>query len=342
MKKNVLVACISAGTIVAAFTVAGLWWQQEKTAAVSASPSPSFPTTDITPLPVVDANGLSGFDERERAIIQQLRTKYGTRIAGVALQVQVIANLMDLLQKLYPGDWENRLLRILAAAFPQQAAELRDRYDALRHYNAWLKDGWPQLTFPDRESRQQALWDKRISLFGEAAYEIWALERREEKLAATLKELATSTAPLQDKTATYIAGLRKTYGDHIIGPNAPHLTQNMTRFLTLDSVQRDLRSLPAEKRRETLRDFRKDMGLDAPALERWDQLDSERDTSRSTGSIYMGERARLESQYQGVEREQQITALQNRLFGETEAQILRNEEASGYFRFRTPQSFGVN
>ena len=340
MKKNVLIACITAGIVIAG---GGLWWFQNPTPDNIPSGSTASPSTaGISPLPIVDAEGLSGFDERERTIIQQLRTKYGSHIVGAALQVKVIANLMDLLQKLYPGDWENRLLRILAAAFPQQAAELRDRYDALRDYNAWLKDGLPQLTFPDHESRQRALWEKRISLFGDAAYEIWALERREEKLAATMKSLGSSPAPLQDKVGTYISSLRETYGDAIIGPNAPHLTQNMTRFLKLDSVQRDLRSMPAEQRKESLREFRKDMGLDAPAIQRWDQLDTERDNSRDIGSTYMNERARLEAQFHGIELEQKITSLQNRLFGEAEAQFLRNEEAAGHFRFRTPQEFGVN
>lgn len=340
MKKNVLIACVTAGIAIVA---GGFWILQHPTTDNSpAASTASSSKAGGSRLPIVDAKGLSGFDERERAIIQQLRTKYGSHIVGTALQVEVIANLMDLLQKLYPGDWESRLIRILAAAFPQQAAELLDRYDALRDYNAWLKDGLPQLTFPDHASRQRALWEKRISVFGDAAYEIWAQELREEKLAATLKDLNASTAPLQEKADTYISSLRETYGDAIIGQNAPHLTQNMTRFLKLDSVQRDLRSMPVEQRKESLREFRREMGLDAPAIQRWDQLDTERDNSRSIGSTYMTERSQLEKQYQGAALEQQLVQLQNRLFGEAEAQFIRNEEASGHFRYNTAQTLGVN
>lgn len=296
----------------------------------------------MTAIPEVDAEHLTGFDEREQAIIRQLREKYGDRISGVALQVKVIANLMDLLQKMYPGDWQNRLLRILAAAFPVQVAELRDRYDALRQYNAWLKDSLPQLVFPDHASRRKAIWDKRLAVFGDAAREIWAVELREEQLAASLKELAVSTAPLTEKSASYIHQLRATYGDTIIGPNAPHLTQNMTRFLSLPSVQQDLHALAPEERKSALRNFRQEMGLDAAALQRWDALDSERDSSRNTGMTYLAERAQLEARYEGAEREQQLLLLQNRLFGETEAQFLRNEEAAGHFRFKVPQTLGVN
>lgn len=338
MKKKLLIAGMTAGALVAG----GLLWLGHGRQTGTTSSSSSANSHEASAIPVVDVIGLSGFDDHERAIIHQLRNKYGSHIAGIALQVQVIGNLMDLLQKLYPADWEGRLLRILAAAFPQQIAELRDRYDALSQYNAWLKDVLPQLNFPDQASRRQALWDKRLAIFGEAAYDIWAIEHREEKLAATLKQLATSTAPLQEKSATYISSLKETYGDHITGPDAPHVTQNMTRFLSLDSVQKDLRGLPVEQRESALRSFRKDMGLDDAALQRWDQLDAERDTVRNTGNTYMTERARLETQYRGQELEQKISRLQNQLFGEAEAQFIRNEEASGHFRFKTQQSLGVN
>lgn len=338
MKKFPLFA--GAATSIA-LAVAVLWWLPTSTGHQPGQAAAAGPEI-VTALPVVDAEHLTGFDEREQAIIRQLREKYGDRIPGAALQVKVIANLMDLLQKLYPTDWQVRLLRILAAAFPGQLTELRDRYDALRQYNAWLKDSLPELTFPDHAARRQAIWDKRIAVFGEAAREIWALELREEQLAASLKELAVSTAPLTEKSARYIRALRDTYGDTITGANAPHLTQNMTRFLSLQSVQQDLRALPAEERKSALRSFRKDMGLDEEALQRWDALDVERDTARSTGSSYMSERSRLEKQYQGAELDQQLTQLQNRLFGETEAQFIRNEEASGHFRYNTQQTLGVN
>lgn len=338
MKKHTLIAGVTAGALV----VGGLLWLVQERQARITSPASPATSHDVSAIPVVDVSGLSGFDEHERAIIRQLRSKYGSHIAGVALQVQVIGNLMDLLQKLYPPDWENRLLRILAAAFPQQIAELRDRYDALRQYNSWLKDVLPQLNFPDQASRRQTLWEKRLAIFGEAAYDIWAIEHREEKLAATLKQLATSTAPLQEKSATYISSLKETYGEHITGPDAPHVTQNMTRFLSLESVQKDLHGMPVEQRESALRSFRQEMGLDEAALQRWDQLDAERDATWSTGSTYMSERSRLEAQYRGQELEQQLSRLQNKLFGEAEAQFIRNEEASGHFRFKTQQSLGVN
>lgn len=339
MNKTTKTAVLVAATVIAGATSLLVWRNDLLPAGSGAD---AIATDNPTPIPRIDAGDLSGFDERELAIIEQLRSKYGPRISGAALQVKVIANLMDLLQKLYPGDWATRLMRILATAFPEQIVELRDRFDALQQYNAWLKDVLPQLTFADHAARREAIWNRRIAVFGDAANEIWALERREQKLAATIADLANSTAPLQEKKQTYIRSLQETYGDDITSAGAPHQTQNMTRFLSLPSVQHDLRQLPADARREALRNFRKDMGLDEGALERWDGLDAERDSARNIGSTYMAERSRLESQYQGLELEQQISLLQSRLFGDDEARFIRNEEASGHFRFSAPQTIGVN
>lgn len=336
MNKKVLAAGLVAGGLLLAG--GAVWWLDDGAAL---APLPAGAPGAALVLPQVDAEDLTGFDERERAIIEQLRKKYGGHIAGVAQQVEMLANLRDLLRKLYPQDWEPRLLRILAAAFPQQAQELLGWYQKLLDYEDWLKNTLPQMHTGSPEATQKALWDKRVALFGDAAYEIWALERREQKLKEKLKELATSTAPFRDKADTYISELRATYGDRIIGPEAPHLTQNMTQFLALESVQKDLKTVPVDERRQRLREFRQAMGLDEAALKRWDALDAERDVARSAGETYMAERAKLEAQYQGAELQARLQPLQERLFGE-EARFIRNEEAAGYYRFKTPQTLGVN
>lgn len=332
---------VAAGLVAGLLLLAGgaVWWLDD---GVALAPLAASGPGSALVLPEVDAEGLSGFDAHERAIIEQLRKKYGDRIGSVAKQVEMLANLRDLLRKLYPKDWEPRMLRILAAAFPQQAQEMLGWYQRLLAYEDWLKNTLPQMNLTSAEATQKAMWDKRLELFGDAAYEIWAVEVREQKLKEKMKELSTSTAPFRDKTGTYIDALKETYGERIIGPEAPHLTQNMTRFLELESVQKDLQGVGVEERRERLREFRKAMGLNEEALKRWDDLDVERDTIRAAGSSYMAERARLEASFQGPALQAQLEALQNRLFGEEEARFIRNEEASGYYRFKTPQTLGVN
>jgi hypothetical protein len=338
MNKTVLGAGLVAGALIVG---SGAWWWSGASGhSDDALPAAGAALASLE-VPVVDVEGLSGFDEREKTIILQLRKKYGAHLAGIPLQLEVIANLRDLLQKLYPQDWQQRLLRILAAAFPQQAADLLGVYARLLAYEEWLEKLLPQMQFDSAEARSRTVWAKRVELFGEAAYQIWASELREQKLKETMKAISASPAPFPEKSRAYIEALRATYGDRIVGPDAPHLTQNMARFLTLEGVQKDLKSVPVEERRQRLREFRKDMGLDDAALKRWDELDVERDTARTAGTTYMAERAKLEAAYKGAELESQLHALQDRLFG-AEATFIRNEEASGHYRFDTPQTLGVN
>lgn len=341
MNRNAVLAAAAVAGLALAGGVAW-WWGGGAGGSGGGILSGSLAGASALEVPAVDVDGLSGFDEREKAIILQLRKKYGGMLEGIPLRLEVITNLRDLLRKLYPDDWQARLLRILAAAFPDLARDLVDLFARLLRYEEWLEKILPQQQFDSQAARQQAVWGKRVELFGDAAYAIWAYERREEKLRVTLQELSTSAAPFAEKTKTYISALRETYGDSVIGPNAPHRTQNMARFLELPGIQQDLKSVPVAERKARLREFRAAMGLDEAALQRWDDLDSERDAVRATGDTYMAERAKLDALAPGPERDAQVRALQDRLFGPAEAVFLRNEEASGFYRFKTPQTLGVN
>lgn len=339
-RKAIVAAAVAAGL---AFAGAMAWWLAGAGGGGAAGRfGGGLAGSSRLEVPAVDVAGLSGFDEREQAIILQLRKKYGGKLDGVPLRLEVIAHLRDLLQKMYPEDWQARLLRILAAAFPDLARDLVELFAKLTRYEEWLEKILPQMQFDHQAARQQAVWAKRLELFGDAAYAIWAYERREEKLRETLQSLSTSTAPFAEKSGRYLAALRDTYGEHVIGPNAPHRTQNMTRFLELQGIQKDLAALPAAERRTRLREFRSAMGLDEAALARWDALDTERDTVRAAGDTYMAERAGIDALPPGPERDAKLRALQDRLFGPAEATFIRNEEASGVYRFKTPQTLGVN
>lgn len=343
-KKQVIAGLLAGATIVSA----SAWWLGSSSpnavefAELASSPLAGTSSLVTTPLPVVDADGLTGFDSVEQGIIRNMRQTWPDGIKGVAPQVKAISGLMEQLRQMYPDDWQKRLLRILAAAFPAQAEELRNRYDAVLAYQDWMEHILPQMTFASGQERKQTIWDKRLSLFGQSAYEIWSTEHNADQVAVTLEELGASAEPMNQKVDTYVAALRKAYGDAATAPGAAHVTQSMMQFLEVDGIQKDLHNLPVEQRRDELRHLRTAMGLDAEAIKRWDALDQERDVSRATGMTYLDERARLEASFQGPERDQKIAAMQIRLFGEEQAQIIRNEESSGYYRFKAPQKFGVD
>jgi len=84
------------------------------------------------------------------------------------------------------------------------------------------------------------------------------------------------------------------------------------------------------------------LGLKEDAIQRLEALDDKRAERFSAGEQYMTQRVALEKQLTGQSLELQVQALQNRLFGADEAQFIRNEEASGYFRYKEKQIIGVN
>ena len=94
-----------------------------------------------------------------------------------------------------------------------------------------------------------------------------------------------------------------------------------------------------EQRRQTMREVRKGLGLDDEALARWDELDRTRDQRWDGGARYMSERTALADTYSGEELELRVHELRVRYFG-GEADTIRSEEQSGFFRFERERRWG--
>lgn len=268
------------------------------------------------------------------------RQQYGARIQNPFWQLKMLEKLMLLLKQKYPQDWEAKLREILELAFPDLADMLLKKLTAFNEYADWIASLKGNITFADEVERRRAMWDKRVALFGEEAYVIWEAQYKNEQFADRLVNLDQSSAPFSDRSQQYISALKEVYGPNAL--EGGHTTQKMGRFLELSSVQSELAQMPITQRREELRNFRKAMGLDDAALQRWDALDNERDQMRAAGNRYMQMRAQLAQQYQGPEFEQKVSALQDQMFGPIESKYIRNEEASGYYRFNDPQKIGFN
>ncbi len=307
----------------------------------TASPSVSAPTRSV-PEKLNPADPLAVFSIEEQQFALQLRKRFGERIKHPYWQLKLIDELIRYYQEKFPNDWHARLLKLLPAIFPELAAKLQTMFMAYTDYNEWITHlGSMQFFSPDQ--RNQTIWDKRVALFGQDAYLIWEGEFKKQQLDKTLAQLKDSYAPLANKMDTYLKALDSAYGANARNPEKANTTQFMEDFLSLDSVQRDLRKVSPEEQKNLLREFRTEIGLNKEALVRWDELDSERARRRAEGDAYMRERAKLEQQklpsniLQG-----QVEALQNRLLEEQERQFIKNEEASGYYRFKEAQIIGVN
>jgi hypothetical protein len=289
--------------------------------------------------PAVTMAGLSPEEQRLGASLKQ---RYGSKLMQPYWRLQLIQSLKNYLMEKYPNDWLVRLKAMLKLFFPADYDKLVASLEAIESYNAWMGEIKHSMVFNSKEERLRATWDKRIQLFGEDAKIIWKAQLQQEKVDAALQQLDSSSLPLTTKIDRYVQTLVDVYGKSVTDPDKSHPVQQMEGLLTLNSVQDQLHSLPPERRREELHHLRSAMGLDDKAVKRWDELDAERAQRAAAGASYMQERAALAKQYEGDALQLQIQGLQIRKFGSEEAQYIRNEEETGYYRYQERQQIGVN
>ncbi len=276
-------------------------------------------------------------------LIDHLRSRYGANIGNAYVQIKMIEALMRHYQKNDPTRWREALLAAVRAAFPDRYDEIAKNLDRRLEYERWMKENRVRLDAQEPEARRAELRAERNRIFGEeTADAIWASEQKNQAVSDTLAELdAQGGQSLGDKLTTYTERLEEIYEDQYDSYIEKHQHEAMNRFLALQSVQADLDVMSAEARAESLRQIRKEMGLDEAALTRWDTLDHERDARWEAGKKYMAERAALVNAYSGKELEQKLAELRQRFFGD-EAEVIASEEESGFFRFSSPRRWGQN
>jgi len=305
--------------------------------APRALPAPASPTGTA---PLESARGPV---RQEEDLVSYLRNKYGARIKIPYIQIQMLEDLMRHFQKLNPEGWEEALLALLREAFPELYDELAARLRQRVEYGRWMEENEASLRARSPEERRAAVWEERNRLFGkEAAENIWQAEMRHQAESDALATIdALPAATVKDRLARYKQSLEDIYGEKAEAYLQVRQQEVMNRFLDLGSVQQELGGLTAEQRAEHLRHIRQEMGLDAEAMERWKALDAQRDARWEAGSQYMSEREALTQQYSDVELEARLAELRARYFGQ-EAELIAQEEGSGFFRFTRPRVWGRN
>jgi len=275
-------------------------------------------------------------------LIALLREKYGSKIHSPYIQVKMLEQLIKLYREKSKDTWQAEILEVLRVAFPDRYAELAANLQHWLDYEKWMTDNRTRLTGLSAAEQRQAIWDERNALFGkEGASQIWASELKGQALSDALAAIdAQPNLKIPEKLAQYKASLEDLQQEHTEQFMEAHRQELMNRFLDLDSVQNQLSSLDAQARTQSLREIRQGMGLNPEALARWDVLDHERDARWEDGAKYMQERALLEK-YSGPDREQKFQSLREKYFS-TEAEIIGQEEASGFFRFTRPRKWGRN
>ena len=278
----------------------------------------------------------------KEVIASKLNELFGSSIHDPGLQLQAIEKLLAYLRQIHPQNWADYVSEYLSAAFPEQADALYAQYLRLQGFKQWLQDNYAALIGMPANERNDYLWAKRKQFFGEDAGRIWARELEGRQVAAAIEEInQLQQAPFQDKVDYYNARLRDIYADRTEAYKSKNSQKLMDQFLSAETVQEDLQAMRADQRRESLQLFRKSVGLDEPAVQRWTDLDAARDERWESGGRYMQQRANIVSEFSGAERDAKLDALRKEVFG-SQAGTIKDEEETGLFRFARQRVYGKN
>ncbi|TAL33608.1 MAG: hypothetical protein EPN93_13390 [Spirochaetes bacterium] len=274
--------------------------------------------------------------------VAYLRQRFGRKIAHAHTQVRVLDLLMRHCREQDADGWIACLQEYLIAAFPDLADEMFALFENYYKYQTWLQNNETDLKGLSNKERKRLLWEKRKALFGDAlAEEIWAGEIRNDSILDAMEKIDKAGGSILDKLSMYKGSISSAYEEAAPGFVRTHQQEVMDRFLGMESVQAGLSAMPPDERARNLREVRKSMDMDEAALGRWEELDRSRDTRWDAGSAYMSARARLEEEYKGTVPESRLDEIRAKYFG-TEAEAIRNEEGSGYFRFKEKRVWGKN
>ncbi|MFZ2630660.1 MAG: hypothetical protein WA081_09895 [Desulfosalsimonadaceae bacterium] len=281
------------------------------------------------------------FPTSDSDMIAYMRNEFGNTIFHAHTQIRAIEKILAYLKNQYPDDWETRIYDFLKSMFPDMADKLFEQYNNLTQYNEWLKGNRDQMMGMSGKDRNNALWDTRFQVFGDDAYVIWENALKNELITDTLNSIAESKdTGIDEKLDMYVTTIRNAYEDKADRFISRRQTELMNKFLSLETVQENLHALPLEERREKLVNLRKAMGLDEEAVKRWDDLDAQRDKTWDSGRQYMAEREAILSKYEGEEQEQKLKELQAGRFSAEELEMIRSEEASGFYRYGHQRAYG--
>lgn len=342
-RRKLTTAAALAAAAIAALLIWRLWPSDAREAPAPGARAAASALAGGAAAPASSASASAPLPSDPDELVAYLRARFGKHLANRYVQIQMLEKLMRHFQAKNPAGWQAELLAALRAAFPERADELAANLQRRIAYEDWLAQHKDRLAGLGERERRDALWEARARLFGEdAAEEIWASERKNQAVSDALAEIdARPDATVSDRLAQYKESLLDAHQEHTDTFLQNHRQEALSRFLGLDSVQRELATLAPAERAAALREVRRGLGLDDAALGRWDSLDQERDRRWEAGRAYMAERAELAKQHAGEALEARLAELRARHFG-GEAETIADEEAAGFFRFDRPRRYGFN
>lgn len=280
------------------------------------------------------------------ALARELKAEFGERIDDITIQARFYEIRKDVIER-FPERGRDYFQQALRMAFPDRADAILELIAKLETYNDWLMTENRTLMELSPIERSGMLWDKRREIFGDQADMLWADERaavseQRQKVQETLERLGKADNLSLEETLyqlrdeldeTFDGSMRKLINDSGAVSGA---------FFTLESVQEKLASLPPEERQDRIDDVRQQLGFSDEAVERMRERDQERERRWDRGKAYMKEREQVMAQYRDdADRTKALEELRAEYF-EHEAETIRREEESGFYRYERPRVYGRN
>ncbi len=286
-------------------------------------------------------------DQRVVELAVKYLELYGDTITEPATQARLYNERRNLLAR-YPDAGDELFQSAVTTAFPELADSIFALMAKLDLYNRWLDNHELRLQggLPDME-RYAELWQQREAIFGPPlASQIWAeeqnpVEAKSHQFQQTLARLdQANQMPL-----TELAHQLQTTADELYGADlARQLAGSGATghaLFSMDSVQQQLASLPADKRQQTINALRRQIGYSEETVRQLAEEDQRREEKWQKGRAYMAERRALENRLNGDQLEAALTDLRQEHFGFS-APTIEREEDEGFFRFERERRYGLN
>lgn len=270
---------------------------------------------------------------------------YGETITEPATQARLYNERRALLER-YPSTGNELFKDAVTTAFPELAGQILTLIANLDRYHDWLDDHEFRLQGLPALERSAEVWQQREAIFGTLASEIWADEQNavEEQSAVFQQELARLDQS-EELQLTELAYQLQSTADELYGNN---LTRQFVSsgalghaLFSLDSVQSQLASMPADQRQQTIDGLRQQLGYSGDAIERLAEQDQAREEKWQNGRAYTTEREALRQRLSGEALDTALSRLREEHFG-IAAPTIAKEEAQGFYRFERPRQYGVN
>ena len=284
-------------------------------------------------------------DSLFRLNLLELLRQYQDGIEQVSVQVSLL-EIRNYILNLFPAIGQQLFVESIVEVFPQHADEILNTINKMDKYNRWLLENGKRLAAMSEIDNDRALWNKRIALFGKAAYKIWsgkltAYEQRKQNVRDLLQHIEESDIiSNEEKLHQLQTSLEDVYSYTIEG-YAVNKSLTSDLYLNIESVQKELSQLPPQQRQQKINDIRRRIGYTEAQIEKMSARDSERNRRWDNGLSYMKKREQLIKNFSGTELDYRMDALREEHF-QHEAKTIAMEEESGFYRYLRPRVIGRN